>query len=134
MALVLANTQGELHPLEEGLHALGSGLDVKAYAAAIGKARTTLQDRVKAARVFQAVTDIRHDAIKDRWPHLAELHAAPAWLWPALAAELVARGWTVEATRGKVAATATCHGFRAPVGAWGSKKSMRVTGEKYSNR
>lgn len=138
---MLANTQGKLHPLEEGLHALGSGLDVKAYAAAIGKARTTLQDRVKAARVFQAVTDIRHDAIKDRWPRLAELHAAPAWLWPALAAELVARGWTVEATRGKVAALRR-RPSSAPLATdfarlWergGSKKSMRVTGEKYSNR
>ena len=29
MALVLANTQSELHPLEEGLHALGSGWTVE---------------------------------------------------------------------------------------------------------
>ena len=48
MRLVLENTQSELHPLEEGMHALQSGLDVKAYAAQIGKPRQTLDDRVKA--------------------------------------------------------------------------------------
>jgi hypothetical protein len=29
LALALCNAQGELHPLEEGLHALGSGMEPK---------------------------------------------------------------------------------------------------------
>ena len=104
MALVLANTQGELHPLEEGLHALGSGLSVRAYAERVGRKPTPIAMRMQAARVVQACSDIGTAALKDRWNQLAEIHAAPSWLWPALATELVARGWTVEATRGKVAA------------------------------
>ena len=102
MALVLANTQGELHPLEEGLHALGSGLSQRAYAEQVGKSANAVQRRSQAAAVARACTDISAE-LRDRWNQLAELHAAPSWLWPALATELVARGWTVEVTRGKVA-------------------------------
>lgn len=96
MALVLANAQGELHPLEEGKHAAESGLDLKTYAEVVGKARTSLSHKALAYRVY-AVTHMGHD-LRDRWRCLAELHAAPSWLWPALAAELVERGWTVETT------------------------------------
>jgi hypothetical protein len=44
MALVLHNAQSELSPLERGMHALHSGMDVKAYAASVGRARTSVQD------------------------------------------------------------------------------------------
>lgn len=103
MALVLANTQGELHPLEEGLHALGSGMSVRSYADASHMTPRKVQIRREAAEVFQAC-NLEVTAAKERTKHLAEIHSASSWLWPALAAELVARGWTVEATRGKVAA------------------------------
>lgn len=98
MALVLENTQSELHPLEEGKHAAASGMDLKAYAEKVGKARTTLSDKVKAFRVL-SVTHVRHADIRDRWRCLAEIHAAPSWLWRALVDELVAAEWTVERTR-----------------------------------
>lgn len=49
--------------------------------------RTTLTDRIKAARVM---THMRHmDGASDKWRHLAEIHAAPQWLWRALVAALV---------------------------------------------
>lgn len=89
---MLANTQGKLHPLEEGLHALGSGLGLRAYASAVGKAATTIQHRCQAAKVADACTHMGTADLRDRWRCLAEIHAAPSWLWPALAAELVARG------------------------------------------
>lgn len=108
MALVLANTQGELSALERGTHALHSGMDVKAYAEAVGRARSTVHREVYAADVAQAVPISGND-LNRYVTQLAELHAAPSWLWPALAAELMARGWTVEATRGKVAALAHIH-------------------------
>lgn len=104
MALVLANAQGELHPLEEGLHALGSGMSVNAYAKAIGKPQPTMAFKVQAARVLQAISYEIGSGLRSRWRCLAEIHAASEWLWPALAAELAERGWTIEATRGKVAA------------------------------
>ena len=37
MQLVLCNTQSELHPLEEGIHALNSGLSGSEYARKIGR-------------------------------------------------------------------------------------------------
>lgn len=86
MALVLANTQGELHPLEEGLHALGSGMSVKDYAAQVAKPSTTLQTKAQAGRVLEAVkTHVSFTDLRDRWRCLAEIHAAPPWLWPAMA-------------------------------------------------
>jgi hypothetical protein len=103
MALALCNAQGELHPLEVGIHALKSGLDITAYAERAGAVRTTLQDKVKAARVYETVTDIRHEAM-NRWQHLSVIHAAPRWLWRALVAAMLGKGWTVEQTRDAVAA------------------------------
>ena len=97
MSLVTANAQSELHPLEVGMHALKSGLDVKAYAEKTGFARSTLKDRVQAARVVSAVADIRHDP--DKWQCLAVIHAAPSWLWPALVGAVTGGGLTVEQAR-----------------------------------
>ena len=94
MALALCNAQGELHPLEEGLHALGSGLDQKAYAEKIGKARTTLQHRWHAAEVLSVVPDVGHDQAKNSWRAIAELFSAPRWLWKPFVSRLVGEGWT----------------------------------------
>ncbi|MFO1073371.1 MAG: hypothetical protein U1E17_12000, partial [Geminicoccaceae bacterium] len=89
--------QGELSALERGTHALHSGMDVKAYAEAVGRANTSVHREVCAARVAATVPHMGNDLI-ERTRQLAEIHAAPSWLWPALAAELVTRGWTVDAT------------------------------------
>ncbi len=55
MQLVLCNTQSELHPLEEGKHAVESGMDLRGYATAAGKARETLSKKVMAWRVLSVV-------------------------------------------------------------------------------
>lgn len=94
MALALNNAQGELSPLEVGLHAKGSGLDQKKA----GVPRTTLQHQWHAAAVYEAVPHVGHD-LSERWRHLAEIHAGPEWLRPALVSALVANEWTVEAAR-----------------------------------
>ncbi len=96
MALVLNNAQGELSPLEIGMHALHSGLTIRDYAKGSGIAENTVGSRVKAARVA-SVTDIG-DA--EKWSQLIEVHSAPRWLWRALvAAGASSDGWTVEAAR-----------------------------------
>ncbi len=61
-------------------------MDLKAYAAASGKVRTSLSHSVHAWRVL-SVTHVGHDDAKDNWRNLAEIHAAPQWLWPALEAK-----------------------------------------------
>ena len=83
MELVLCNTQSELHPLEEGKHAAESGMDLKAYAERAGKDRSTLARKVMAWRVL-AVCHVAHTEVSECWRNLAEIHAAPEWLWSAL--------------------------------------------------
>jgi ParB-like chromosome segregation protein Spo0J len=100
--LVRANAQGELTALERGMHALHSGMDVKAYAESVGRKRSTVHDEVYAATVADAVPDIRND-ITAFFSQLVAIHAAPRWLWPALVSRMVDEGWTVEATRKTVA-------------------------------
>ncbi len=42
--------------------------------------------------------------VKDSWRNLAEIHAAPHWLWVALVKQMIESGWTVQVTRDKTAA------------------------------
>ena len=99
MALLLTNTQSELHPLEEGFHALHSGLNGSEYARQIGKPQTTLADKIKAARVAEHINAYALTDLQPCWRPVAEIHAAPQWLWSALVTKLLAEAWTVEKTR-----------------------------------
>lgn len=103
MQLVLCNTQSELHPLEEGKHAAESAMDLKAYAEQSGKAQTTLRNKLMAWRVATE-SHVGFDKVRDCWRNLAEIHAAPEWLWSALVNQMLADQWTVAKTREKVAA------------------------------
>lgn len=101
MALVLSNIQGELHPLEEGMHALESGLSGTDYAQQTGKLQSSIAIRVMAARVANRVIEysIAQTDLCDVWMQLSSIHPAPAWLWPALVRQLLAEHWTVDLTR-----------------------------------
>lgn len=102
MALALNNAQGELHPLEEGMHALGSGLSKSEYAAVTRKGETTIQTRRQAASVAEAVRSHMGPVdLRDHWRALSELHPAPRWLWRALVSKLIEESWTVETARKK---------------------------------
>jgi hypothetical protein len=61
---------------------------VKAYAVGVGRARSTVHDEVYAAEVAEAVPDIRN-SLSRHFAKLVEIHAAPAWLWPALVAAML---------------------------------------------
>jgi ParB-like chromosome segregation protein Spo0J len=98
MELVRANAQGELTALERGMHALHSGMDVKAYAESVGRARTSVHDEVYAAAVAEVVPHVRN-GLADQFKSLVAIHASPRWLWPALVSRMVEESWTVEATR-----------------------------------
>lgn len=101
MELVLCNTQSELHPLEEGKHAAESGMDLKAYAEKSGKAYKALYNKTTAFRVA-AVSHVGIGTVADSWRNLAEIHAAPEWLWGALVKQMIESGWTVQVTRDRV--------------------------------
>jgi ParB-like chromosome segregation protein Spo0J len=105
MALVLANSQSELLPLERGLHALAAtergsktGKSVSAYAVAVGRPERSVSKEVAAARVASS-SPISANC-SDKAHHLAELHATASWLWPALVERLLVEGWNVDTARG----------------------------------
>src|SRR6185295_9173617 len=63
MLLATSNAQGELTALERGIHALHSGMDVKAYAASVGRAKQyqTVRHEALAAAVAAAVISTYND-------------------------------------------------------------------------
>ena len=48
-----------------------------------GPMRGSVHDEVKAARVAEVVSHMRHD-LSSHFRALVEIYAAPQWLWPAL--------------------------------------------------
>ena len=108
MALVTSNTQGELTPLEIGIHALervekaqgkrGGGLEE--YAKAIGKSRTMLSHFRAAAEVYTQLRVTLHEVgmLMDKPNHLYEIHAAPPETWPLLAEAMLSADWSVKDT------------------------------------
>jgi ParB/RepB/Spo0J family partition protein len=109
MQLVLANAQGELSPLERGLHALAATEkhgDIKGYAEATGRPRPSVQAEVQAARVAKSCT-CNFSELLDRTRHLSDIHAAPRHCWPALVKRMVEGRWTVEETKAMVNVVAT---------------------------
>ncbi len=105
MQLVLANAQGELSPLERGMHALAAteegrhGKSVRAYAKEAGRPEQSVSQEVRAAKVANTSRNCGNfAALVDRTRHLCEIHAAPAACWPTLTARLVAQKWTIEQT------------------------------------
>jgi hypothetical protein len=62
------------------MHALKSGMSVRAYAERVGRPHKSVDNEARAARVAAACADI------GTLSHFAfsEIHAAPSFLWPAL--------------------------------------------------
>ena len=96
MLLVTSNAQSDLTALEHGLHALRvtekskHGRSVNAYAEAIGRNQAIVQREVYAAEVYREVMSRDITSVPTDQPrHLAEIHAAPQWLWPALVHAMV---------------------------------------------
>lgn len=114
MELVLSNAQGELSPLERGIHALGfverssGGRGKKGglseYARQLAIDDSNLSKLVNAARVYQNSGNVTE--VSDRAFHLSAIHKADCQLWPILVEALIAKGWSVADTEnwvGKVA-------------------------------
>lgn len=62
---------------------------MKAYAEKAGKKRGTLTDKVMAWRVLNTVRHVPHESLRDSWRNLAEIHAAPEWLWAGLVKAMI---------------------------------------------
>jgi hypothetical protein len=66
-----------------GKHALGSGLSQELYGKQMGLSQDSISLRLRAARVLESIltTCVVKPDLADRWRNLAEIHAAPRWLW-----------------------------------------------------
>lgn len=105
MALATSNNQGELAPLEIGLHAIdavGKGTAGRGkkggladYARKIGKTSQYLTQLVAAAEVAKSVTQVTD--LLDKAKHLYAIHAADPSLWPVIVPHML-KDWTVADT------------------------------------
>jgi site-specific DNA-methyltransferase (adenine-specific) len=130
MELVLANNQGELSPLEYGIHVLkyvevseggrGKKGGLSEYAKTIGKHDNTLRPYRDAAIVINAInlTDIRD--VLDKANHIAAIHKSPEQYWQQLTELLIEKEWSVKQTETIVSAIKdvdipqVLHGFLNP--------------------
>ena len=129
MELVLANNQGELSPLEYGMHVLkavdkganrftGNGL--KGYAEKIGRSPAYVTQVRNAASVLDSLELTQVNSILDKAKHLNAIHKAPDADWAWLVGELLEQGWSVVETEGKVGrikaiAELNCPDWLAPI-------------------
>lgn len=105
MLLVLCNNQGELTPLEIGMHALkavtlseggrGKKGGLSEYAEQLGFDKSYTSKLRDAARVADSVDSGQRYQVADKAKHLYEISRALPETWPVLVESLVKRGWTV---------------------------------------
>lgn len=75
----------------------------------VGRSQRVVSREIAAAEVFKVRPHgLTFEDLKDRARHLAEIHAARTWLWPALIAAMLPsdedqKGWTVEQTKAAIA-------------------------------
>lgn len=114
MALVTGNNQGELSPLEIGMHALGLDMDkrgkgaagggLKGYASSIGRSASRISEYRQAAKVATSInSDIGINELQEKYAHLAAIHALPSDYWQHSVDAMLAGGWSSKDTGNAVA-------------------------------
>ena len=105
MALATSNSQGELSPLEKGLHFNDSGRGVREYAADTARSPASVTFESQAARVFTHVNTSRtfdaSDAL-DKNRHLAAIHSLPKDHWASMVDLMLEHSWSVKDTQAAV--------------------------------
>lgn len=105
MQLVLGNTQGELSPLEIGMHALkavplaeggrGKKGGLSGYAERLGHSGEYVRQLRAGAEVLAETPNSSWGFIADKAKHLYEISKAPRAVWRVLVEALVGGSWTV---------------------------------------
>lgn len=110
MELVLSNAQGELSPLEIGMHALhyvakgekGSGKKggLREYARRVGRDEQNIRLYRKAAEVVQKCgNDTAFPTLLTKSAHLSAIHALPGSCWGVAVDAMLAKGWSAADTK-----------------------------------
>lgn len=109
MALVTSNAQGELSPLEIGLHALhcvalskggrGQTGGLSEYAAKVGRSAGFITQIVNAARVADALKPFSQlNGLESKTQHLSAIHALPQEAWQPAVEAMLAGEWSAKDT------------------------------------
>lgn len=108
MALVTSNAQGELDPLEIGIHAFeavpvskggrGKKGGLSEYAEKIGKKQQYLS-QIRDAGEVAANLQVDLYLFLGKAQHLAAIHQADRTIWPMLCQKLIEKKWSVDETR-----------------------------------
>lgn len=103
MELILDNTQGELSPLEIGLHCLvavpkakggrGQRGGLSAYAARLGMKKATVSEYRQAAEVALNCS-VDRTVLLDKCQHLRSIHGADSSLCQTLVEQMLKRKWS----------------------------------------
>ena len=101
MQLVLGNTQGELTPLEIGMHALVWLGPQKHYVERTGFGKSYISQLRSAAEVARVYSG-KLAGLGDKAKHLYEISRGPRETWTVLVDALVKRGWSVSDTKAAV--------------------------------
>jgi N6-adenosine-specific RNA methylase IME4 len=106
MVLATANAQGELSPLEEGIHFNGSGMGVREYARMTGQAASGVTYKSQAGKVFSQLNT--ESDMRDKTQHLAAIHSLPQECWKDCAEHMLAKGLSAKDTKALVDTAEAC--------------------------
>jgi len=111
MMLATCNAQGELSPLEIGLHALhcvelgaggrGKKGGMRGYAERVGKDEKTIRRAKDGAEVALKCGHVSA-FLHDKTAHLAAIHALPQTLWKGAVETMLHKGWSAQETGDQV--------------------------------
>lgn len=114
MALVTSNSQGELSPLEIGMHALhcvglskggrGQKGGLSEYAAKVGRDEKAIRRARDAARVAENLGHMS-GVLHDKTAHLSAIHALPRECWQEAVEAMLAKCWSAKDTADRVKAS-----------------------------
>lgn len=127
MALVTSNSQGELSPLERGIHACkadGKHGDTKAYAESIGRPRSSVQLEKQAGRVAISCT-CNLSELNEKARQLAEIHSLHESCWPVAVQIMLEKAWSAKETGEQVKAANVGYSPKATTALLAGKTSIR---------
>lgn len=124
MELVLANNQGELSPLEYGMHVLkyvelseggrGKKGGISEYARVVGKTHGYFSQCQQGAKVVTQVTGFEYSDLLNKAKHLAAIHKAPDRYWQQLTELLIEKEWSVKEAEAIVSKVKTIADLECP--------------------
>ena len=128
MALVTSNSQGELSPLERGIHFNLAGKGTRDYARVTGRSPAGITFESQAGKVFTYVNStekLNADSLSEKSRHLSEIHSLPPECWPSAVQIMLDKGWSAKETGEQVKAANVGYSAKATTALLAGKTSIR---------